>query len=186
MAPSRFGSRRAPSASLAASKKGRVSRLSYTARLRVDRFIMSMRDHYLAVQTRVLEQRWAFLGLSVAALFFAVNLNRHVPVDLFPSDFSHIMATVEAPTDYGIDKTSAIVAGMESALDPIITVDHRGVITEFNRAAEQTFGHRREDVLGTKPSDVLENEGEMVDCHLIGHSGWADIDNVNERGCVLV
>ena len=31
----------------------------------------------------------------------------------------------------------------------------RAIITEFNRAAEQTFGHPREKVLGTKPSDVL-------------------------------
>jgi len=44
---------------------------------------------------------------------------------------------------------------LESSLDPIITIDHRGIITEFNKAAEQTFGHPREKVLGTKPSDVL-------------------------------
>ncbi len=44
---------------------------------------------------------------------------------------------------------------LESSLDPIITINHEGVITEFNRAAEQTFGHRREDVLGTEPSEVL-------------------------------
>ncbi len=44
---------------------------------------------------------------------------------------------------------------LESSLDPIITINHEGVITEFNRAAEQTFGHPRADVLGTKPSDVL-------------------------------
>jgi two-component system, LuxR family, sensor kinase FixL len=44
---------------------------------------------------------------------------------------------------------------LESALDPIITIDHDGVITEFNRAAEQVFGHPRQKVLGTKPSDVL-------------------------------
>ena len=44
---------------------------------------------------------------------------------------------------------------LESALDPIVTIDHEGVITEFNRAAEQTFGHAREKVLGTKPSEVL-------------------------------
>ncbi len=44
---------------------------------------------------------------------------------------------------------------LESSLDPIITINHQGVITEFNRAAEQTFGHQRDDVLGTKPSDVL-------------------------------
>ncbi|MBN2475501.1 MAG: PAS domain S-box protein [Pirellulales bacterium] len=44
---------------------------------------------------------------------------------------------------------------LESALDPIITINHQGVITEFNRAAEQTFGHARERVLGTQPSEVL-------------------------------
>jgi two-component system sensor kinase FixL len=44
---------------------------------------------------------------------------------------------------------------LESSLDPIITIDHTGVITEFNRAAEAVFGHPREKVLGTKPADVL-------------------------------
>ncbi len=44
---------------------------------------------------------------------------------------------------------------LESSLDPIITINHEGVITEFNKAAEQTFGHPREKVLGTKPSEVL-------------------------------
>jgi two-component system, LuxR family, sensor kinase FixL len=44
---------------------------------------------------------------------------------------------------------------LESSLDPIITINHQGVITEFNKAAEQTFGHPREKVLGTRPSEVL-------------------------------
>ncbi len=44
---------------------------------------------------------------------------------------------------------------LESSLDPIVTINHKGIITEFNRAAEQTFGHPREKILGTKPSDVL-------------------------------
>jgi len=44
---------------------------------------------------------------------------------------------------------------LESSLDPIVTINHEGIITEFNKAAEQTFGHPREKVLGTKPSDVL-------------------------------
>jgi two-component system, LuxR family, sensor kinase FixL len=44
---------------------------------------------------------------------------------------------------------------LESSLDPIITINHQGVITEFNKAAEQTFGHPREKILGTKPSQVL-------------------------------
>ena len=44
---------------------------------------------------------------------------------------------------------------LESSLDPIITIDHQGVITEFNKAAEAAFGHPREKVLGAKPSEVL-------------------------------
>jgi len=44
---------------------------------------------------------------------------------------------------------------LESSVDPIITVNHQGVIIEFNRAAEQAFGYAREKVLGTRPSDVL-------------------------------
>jgi two-component system, LuxR family, sensor kinase FixL len=44
---------------------------------------------------------------------------------------------------------------LESSLDPIITINHKGVITEFNKAAEQAFGHPREKVLGSKPSDIL-------------------------------
>ncbi len=43
----------------------------------------------------------------------------------------------------------------ESSLDPIITIDDQGVIIEFNRAAEQVFGHPRGKVLGTKPAEVL-------------------------------
>jgi two-component system, LuxR family, sensor kinase FixL len=44
---------------------------------------------------------------------------------------------------------------LESSLDPIITINHQGIITEFNKAAEQTFGYPREKILGTKPSQVL-------------------------------
>jgi len=44
---------------------------------------------------------------------------------------------------------------LESSLDPIITINHEGVVTEFNRAAEQVFGHPRSRVLGTRPSEVL-------------------------------
>ncbi len=44
---------------------------------------------------------------------------------------------------------------LESSLDPIITIDHRGMITEFNRAAEQVFGRSRNEVLGTQPSEIL-------------------------------
>ncbi len=44
---------------------------------------------------------------------------------------------------------------LESSLDPIITIDHEGIITEFNRAAELTFGYPRDKIIGTKPSELL-------------------------------
>jgi PAS domain S-box-containing protein len=44
---------------------------------------------------------------------------------------------------------------LDSALDCIMTIDHEGYITEFNPAAERTFGHRRSDVLGKQLADVI-------------------------------
>jgi two-component system sensor kinase FixL len=44
---------------------------------------------------------------------------------------------------------------LESSLDPIITIDHEGIITEFNRAAESIFGYSRDKIIGTKPNEIL-------------------------------
>jgi PAS domain S-box-containing protein len=44
---------------------------------------------------------------------------------------------------------------LNSALDSIVTIDHRGLITEFNPAAEHTFGYRREQVVGKRLADVI-------------------------------
>src|SRR5271156_4140310 len=44
---------------------------------------------------------------------------------------------------------------LESALDCIVTIDHEGCITEFNPAAERTFGHRRDGVMGKQLADVI-------------------------------
>ena len=66
---------------------------------------------------------------------------------------------------------------LESSLDPIITINHEGVITEFNRAAEQTFGHARQRVLGTRPSEILfppsKSAGfrNRIDRYLNAHEG---------------
>ncbi len=46
----------------------------------------------------------------------------------------------------------------EAALDCIITVDHRGVVREFNPAAERTFGYGREDVIGRELGDLIVPE----------------------------
>jgi PAS domain S-box-containing protein len=44
---------------------------------------------------------------------------------------------------------------VDSALDCIVTIDHDGCITEFNPAAEQTFGYRRDEVLGKYLADII-------------------------------
>jgi PAS domain S-box-containing protein len=44
---------------------------------------------------------------------------------------------------------------LSSALDCIVTIDHEGCITEFNPAAERTFGYLRDEVVGKHLADVL-------------------------------
>jgi len=44
---------------------------------------------------------------------------------------------------------------LDSALECIVTIDHQGCITEFNPAAERTFGYRREEVLGKQLADMI-------------------------------
>jgi PAS domain S-box-containing protein len=47
---------------------------------------------------------------------------------------------------------------VETALDCVIAMDHEGKIIEFNPAAEQTFGWRRDDVIGRCLADVIVPE----------------------------
>lgn len=44
---------------------------------------------------------------------------------------------------------------LDTALDAVIAMDHHGVITEFNPAAERAFGHRRADALGKELADLI-------------------------------
>lgn len=44
---------------------------------------------------------------------------------------------------------------LEAALDSIVSMDHTGAITEFNTAAERTFGHVRSDVIGKPLAELL-------------------------------
>ena len=44
---------------------------------------------------------------------------------------------------------------LNSALDAVITMDEQGCITEFNPAAEKTFGRRRNDVLGKELAGLI-------------------------------
>ncbi len=46
------------------------------------------------------------------------------------------------------DSEARKAAMLEAALDAVVAIDGEGRISEFNPAAERTFGHRRADVLG--------------------------------------
>ena len=56
---------------------------------------------------------------------------------------------------------------LDSALDCVITMDHEGRVREWNPAAEQTFGHRRQDVIGREMAEVIIPPG-LRDQHRAG------------------
>ena len=51
-----------------------------------------------------------------------------------------------------------VTAILDSALDPMIAIDHEGRVIEFNPAAERTFGYRREDALGHELAELVVPE----------------------------
>jgi PAS domain S-box-containing protein len=68
----------------------------------------------------------------------------------------------------GQRRTAAI---LDSALDAVIGMDHRGVITEFNPAAERTFGYPRSEALGQDLGTLLIPRG-LRDSHRAGLSRY--------------
>lgn len=44
---------------------------------------------------------------------------------------------------------------VDAALDSIISMNHKGIITHFNRAAERTFGYTSEDAIGKLLSELI-------------------------------
>jgi diguanylate cyclase (GGDEF)-like protein/PAS domain S-box-containing protein len=64
-------------------------------------------------------------------------------------------------------------AVLRAILDVVVTIDHRGRVLEFNRAAEQLFGYRREDVLGRELADLIVPAASR-EAHRRGLARWAD------------
>jgi len=114
-----FGSRHKASDPRVGNSSIGLIRVSHRARLAVDRAIDRWRIRYLQAQAQVLEHRWAFVGASLAALFFAVSLSSHVGVDLFPSDFNMVIVTVDGPPDSGIKQMEETMQGMEGSLESV-------------------------------------------------------------------
>ena len=66
------------------------------------------------------------------------------------------IAISRAQADVALRRSEARKAAMlDAALDCIITIDHDGCITEFNPAAERTFGYPRTDVIGKQLTGAI-------------------------------
>lgn len=75
-------------------------------------------------------------------------------LDILASVLTVLLGRLRAETEleHGEEHARAVVA---TSLDAIVAMDQGGVIREFNPAAERTFGHRRDDVVGRLLADVL-------------------------------
>jgi PAS domain S-box-containing protein len=50
---------------------------------------------------------------------------------------------------------SRLRAALEAALDAVVTMDHRGHVLDWNRAAEATFGYRAHEAIGRDMADLI-------------------------------
>jgi len=72
--------------------------------------------------------------------------------------FTHVasIAIERAQGDAALKRSEARkTAILDSALDCIVTIDHEGCVTEFNPAAERTFGYHRDEVLGRQLANII-------------------------------
>jgi two-component system sensor histidine kinase/response regulator len=76
-----------------------------------------------------------------------------------------------------------IKALTDSSLDPIVMVDHQGVILGFSRAAERIFRYRPREVLGKRAVDVLfaPGDGRAFDQRMQRHFSRAEGSMLNTR-----
>ena len=70
---------------------------------------------------------------------------------------------------------------LEGALDCIVTIDHRGLVLDFNPAAERTFGYRRADVVGRPMVDLIVPPA-MRDAHRRGFARYLETGEAHVIG----
>jgi PAS domain S-box-containing protein len=109
------------------------------------------------------------VATSTVGLWQALIADGYEPFALLPAVVlggGSLMAPILGLTVYMAQQAHAQAAALrrsearkaailDSALDCIVTIDHEARITEFNPAAERTFGHRRDEVMGKPLADVI-------------------------------
>src|SRR5439155_461288 len=101
------------------------------------------------------EDAVAMLNAGAQDYVLKNNLSRLVPVverELRSAQVRREREEIEKVQRENQARKNAI---LELALDAIITIDHEGKIFEWNRAAENTFGYRRADVLGREMAELI-------------------------------
>ena len=98
----------------------------------------------------------------LGALCIAVRQGRQFdPEDVnFLQAVANVLASTmdRARDEQALRKSEARNAAiLQTALDPIITIDHDDLIVEFNPAAEKTFGYGRAAALGRPFSELVPN-----------------------------
>ncbi|MGD0474734.1 MAG: PAS domain S-box protein [Candidatus Velthaea sp.] len=96
--------------------------------------------------------------LGAFAIYYNVPKTPTLEQKALIDQFKHIasIAIERAQNDAALKHSEARKAAiLDSALDCIMTIDHEGRLTEFNPAAERTFGYRRDEVIGKALADVI-------------------------------
>ncbi len=106
------------------------------------------------------------MGALQGATAFAVKLDRNfgdiLPISGAATELDALAEALNWTSIRLFDQHSALTesemrkrAIMEAALDCILTIDTEGRITEFNPAAEQTFGYTRAEALGQSMDSLI-------------------------------
>jgi PAS domain S-box-containing protein len=96
--------------------------------------------------------------LGAFAIYYDEPRTPTPPQQALIDQFTHIasIAIERAQSDAALKRSEARKAAiLNSALDCIVTIDHEGCITEFNPAAERTFGYRRDEVVRKQLVDII-------------------------------
>jgi two-component system, LuxR family, sensor kinase FixL len=105
-------------------------------------------------------RRAAIEATTVRLEAFIASREAWYRLRIFPFDGGLSVYTVDVTARReayeALRKSEAKMRGvLDTSMDGIVTMDDRGVIEEFNAAAERTFGFRAEDVVGQHVSTLL-------------------------------
>ena len=93
------------------------------------------------------------------------------------------VGVTKGPSTTAIDHAHA-VAILAAALDAVITIDHEGIVLEFNPAAEATFGYRREAAVGRELAELIVPP-QFRAAHRLGMSRWTAAGPTTGAGGLL-